>query len=72
MYEETACDLPTHGSEGQQGSFMLLSMCDPAACYPAEAAPAVRTTLQTILAILSGALQVIPLAGVHWVGKVMA
>lgn len=52
------CDLPALGSEGQQRSFMLLSVCDPA-----ESALDVRTTLQNILAVLSGALQVIPLAG---------
>lgn len=51
-------DLPAHGSEGQQRSFMLLSVCDPA-----EAALDVRTTLQNILAMLGGALQVIPLLG---------
>lgn len=62
VHEQTACDLPARGSEGQQGSFILL--CDPAECDPALAA-------RTILAMLTGALQVIPLAGVHWVGNNM-
>lgn len=52
------------GSEGQQGSLMLLSGCDPAQGDPALAA-------RTILAMLTGALQVIPLVGVHWVGNNM-
>lgn len=54
----------------------MLSVCHPAVCDPAEAALAVRTTLQTILAVLSGALQVIPLAGytgweIKWLNPVL-
>lgn len=55
------CDPPARGTEGQQGSLVLLSVCDPG----------VSSTLQTTLAMLSEALQVILLAGVHWVGNKM-